>query len=63
MIEGFLSSSAIGTPARVAEAVAAFVDRTKADELMVTSQIFDFEARKRSYTLLAEATAQQRLAA
>ncbi len=57
MIRQFLSSSAIGSPARVRESVEAFVARTKADELMVTSQIFDFEARKRSYALLVEALA------
>ncbi|WP_309612416.1 LLM class flavin-dependent oxidoreductase [Sphingomonas sp.] len=56
MIEGFLAASAIGGPARVAEQAAAFVARTGADELMVTSQIFDHDARKRSYTRLAEAT-------
>ena len=55
MIEQFLSSSAIGSPERVREAVAAFLARTGADELMITSQIFDFDARKRSYALLAEA--------
>ena len=56
MIEGFLASSAIGSPARVGEAVAAFVARTNADELMITSQIYDVEARKKSYALLAAAT-------
>jgi len=63
MVEGFLSSSAIGSPARVREATEAFVARTGADELMVTSQIFDHEARKRSYTILAETVRMERLAA
>jgi hypothetical protein len=31
------------------------IDASKADELMVISAIFDHEARKRSYSLLAEA--------
>ncbi len=34
-------------------ATEAFVARTGADELMVTSQIFDHQARVRSYELLA----------
>ncbi len=32
----------------------AFIDSTGADELMVTAQIFDHEARKRSFEILAE---------
>ena len=63
MIEGFLFSSAIGSAAKVREQTAAFIDRTGADELMVTAQIFDIEARKRSYTILAETMATERLAA
>ena len=63
MIECFLASSAIGSPARVREATEAFIARTGADELMVTSQIFDHEARKRSYTILAETVQMERLAA
>lgn len=53
-IDHVLSCSAIGGPARVREQVAAFVDRTGADELMITSQIYDHQARLRSYQLLAE---------
>jgi luciferase family oxidoreductase group 1 len=54
MIDNVLSCSAIGSPARVREQVEAFVARTGADELMVTSQIFDHQARLRSFELLAE---------
>jgi luciferase family oxidoreductase group 1 len=57
MLRSVLSSAAIGAPATVRAAVQAFVDRTGADELMVTSQIFDHEARLTSYRLLAEAVA------
>jgi hypothetical protein len=32
----------------------AFVDQTGADELMITSQVFDHEARLRSYEIVAE---------
>jgi hypothetical protein len=33
------------------------VEATRADEVMITCMIFDHEARKRSYELLAEAFA------
>jgi luciferase family oxidoreductase group 1 len=57
MLRAVLSSSAIGAPATVKAATEAFIARTGADELMVTSQIFDHQARVRSYQLLAEAFA------
>jgi luciferase family oxidoreductase group 1 len=50
-----LSAAIVGTPATVRQALDAFVARTGADELMVTSQIFDHDARLRSYELLAAA--------
>jgi luciferase family oxidoreductase group 1 len=53
-LEHILSASAIGSPATVAAAVAAFVERTGADELMVTSQIYDHERRLRSFEILAD---------
>ena len=52
-ITDMLSCSAIGTPEHVQAALAAFVEATGADELMVTSQIFDHSARLRSYELLS----------
>ena len=54
VIDNVLSCSAIGSPARVREQVEAFVARTGADELMITSSIYDHQARLRSYELLAE---------
>ena len=48
-----LSCSAIGSPTTIKEATEAFIARTGADELMVTSQIFDPAARLRSYEILA----------
>jgi hypothetical protein len=39
----------------VRAAIEGFVARTGADELMITSQIFDHEARLRSYEIVAEA--------
>jgi luciferase family oxidoreductase group 1 len=57
ILDQVLSVSAIGSPATVKAAVEAFVARTKPDELMVTSQIFDHSARVRSYELLMDAVA------
>ncbi|KQR88039.1 LLM class flavin-dependent oxidoreductase [Sphingomonas sp. Leaf343] len=63
MLDTVLSCSAIGTPATVARGLAAFVERTGVDEVMVTSAIYDQTARKRSLTLTAEAAREVRLAA
>jgi luciferase family oxidoreductase group 1 len=52
-LEAALSCSAIGAPGSVKAAVEAFVEQTGADELMITSQIFDHTARVRSYEILA----------
>jgi luciferase family oxidoreductase group 1 len=55
MLEQVLSCSAIGSRETVGAALRAFVEETGADELMVTSQIFDHEARLRSYEILSGA--------
>ena len=55
MLQNIFSCSAIGSPATVRREVGAFLERTGADELIVTSQIYDQEARLRSYELLMEA--------
>ena len=57
MLRSALSCSAIGSQATVRQATEDFIARTGADELMITSQIFDHEARLRSFTLLAKAFA------
>jgi luciferase family oxidoreductase group 1 len=54
LLDSVLSCSAIGAPATVAAQLQAFVARTGADELMITSQIFDHAARLRSYQITAE---------
>jgi luciferase family oxidoreductase group 1 len=54
MLNDVLSCSAIGSPATVATAMQQFIARTGADELMVTSQIFDHAARLRSYEITAQ---------
>jgi luciferase family oxidoreductase group 1 len=55
MLNEVLSCSAIGSPNVVRDALHAFVERTGADELMIASQIFDHEARMRSYEITAQA--------
>ncbi len=45
--------SFVGSPQTVKEQMAAFLDRTKADELIVVSHIYDHAARLRSYELAA----------
>jgi luciferase family oxidoreductase group 1 len=57
LIDEVLSCSAVGDAATVREAIEAFAQRTGADELMITSQIFDHQARLRSYEIVAEAMA------
>jgi alkanesulfonate monooxygenase SsuD/methylene tetrahydromethanopterin reductase-like flavin-dependent oxidoreductase (luciferase family) len=53
-----LSCSAIGNPDTARRQVEQFVDRYKPDELMVTAQIYDHQARLRSYDLLMESVRQ-----
>ena len=53
MLEGVLSCSAIGSPDTVRQGLRAFIERTQADELMITSQMFDHQARLRSYEITA----------
>ena len=54
LIASVLEFSAIGSPKTVARAMQAFVDRTAADELIISSMPYDHEARLRSYELVAE---------
>jgi luciferase family oxidoreductase group 1 len=54
MLDSMLSCSAIGSPATVKQQLQGFIARTGADELMITSQIFDHASRLRSYEITAE---------
>jgi luciferase family oxidoreductase group 1 len=54
MLAEVLSCTAVGSPQTVRSALAAFIARTKADELMITSQMFDHQARLHSYEITAE---------
>ncbi|HEX7048515.1 MAG TPA: LLM class flavin-dependent oxidoreductase [Gammaproteobacteria bacterium] len=62
LLEQVLSCSAIGTVDDVRSSVAEFIARTGADELMITSQIFDHAARLRSYEITGEILHQRRRA-
>ena len=53
-IAEMLSCSLVGSPETVERGLAALIAATGADELMVTSQIFDHRARLRSYEITAE---------
>ena len=57
------NGTATGGPATVARQIAAFVERTGADELMLTSSIWEHEARKRSFAIAADAMRELRVAA
>ncbi len=46
--------SAVGSPATVLEQMERFVERTGVDELMIASQIFDHDARVRSFEITME---------
>jgi luciferase family oxidoreductase group 1 len=52
-LEEMLSVAVVGSPDVVRHGLEALVERTGADELMLTSQIFDHAARLRSYEIAA----------
>jgi len=54
-IEENLAASIVGGPDEVREVMAQFVERTGADELIVSSPIYDHAARLHSFTLLMQA--------
>ena len=57
MVDAALSCAAVGSPDTVRQALQAFIARTGADELMLTSQIHDHAARLHSYEIAAEVRA------
>lgn len=52
-----LECSIVGSAASVQKGIAALLERTDADELMVVSDVFDFEKRLRSFDLIMQAAA------
>jgi luciferase family oxidoreductase group 1 len=63
ILRSVLSVSAIGSPETARRQVAEFVQRTRPDELMVTAQVYDHQARLRSFELLMEAVRAPEVAA
>ena len=53
MLSQVLTHAVVGSPETVRRGLAAFVERTGVDEVIVTSQIYDHAGRVRSYELLA----------
>ena len=57
MLEHVRQASAVGSPARVRDDIARFVERTGADEIVVSGATFDPAARQRSLELTMQALA------
>jgi len=53
----------VGSPSTVVQKLTPLITATQADELMVITAVYDHEARKRSYSLLAEAFGLAKVAA
>ncbi len=55
ILDHVLQCSAVGSRDTIARGIAAFIERTGVDEVMVASSIYDPEARRRSIAITAEA--------
>ena len=55
MVDQALACAVVGDPADLREGIAAFVDRHRPDELMLTANIFDHRARLHSFALASAA--------
>jgi len=53
-VDQALRESVVGSPQTVKSGIAAFIERTGVDELMVTGQIYDHAARLRSFEIVAQ---------
>jgi alkanesulfonate monooxygenase SsuD/methylene tetrahydromethanopterin reductase-like flavin-dependent oxidoreductase (luciferase family) len=53
-VEATLRASIIGDPPMVKEQLQAFVEATQADELIISTAMFDHAARLRSYEIVKE---------
>jgi luciferase family oxidoreductase group 1 len=54
LLNHMLRATSIGSADTVAGDLRSFIDRTKADEIMVTGSIFDQDKRKRSFDIVAD---------
>lgn len=61
LLDSVLACSAVGSPETVRASLNAFIAHTGADELMITSQVFEHSARLRSYEITAEIFSESRL--
>ena len=52
MLDSALAVAVVGSPDEVRRGVESFIARHQPDELMVTAQIYDHEARRRSFEIL-----------
>jgi luciferase family oxidoreductase group 1 len=57
MVDRALYCRVVGGPERIRRGIAEFIALTGADEVMMTGNIFDHAARRRSFTIAAEAAA------
>jgi alkanesulfonate monooxygenase SsuD/methylene tetrahydromethanopterin reductase-like flavin-dependent oxidoreductase (luciferase family) len=49
-----LSASVVGSPETVRHGLERFIARYRPDELMITAQIYDHAARRRSFEIVAD---------
>lgn len=61
IVNDHLAKQCIGTPATIHQRLLDLIAQTQADELMITSMMYGYENRARSYELLAEAFELQRV--
>ena len=54
-VEATLRASIIGDPEMVRQGLQAFIDSTRADEIIINSMMYDHAARLRSYEIVAQA--------
>ena len=59
-LEHALAYAIVGSPKTVTSKIERFIEYTRADELMITAQIYDHDARLRSYELTAESTVMEK---
>lgn len=57
-IDQVLRCSVTGGPAQIVDGLTAFAERTRADEIMVSSAIYDHRARRRSLEITAQVASQ-----
>src|SRR3546814_16438550 len=61
MLDKVLRASAIGGQDAVERGLRAFIEKTGADEIIITCQMFDHEARKRPYAIAIDRSEERRV--